>query len=140
MSIIISLTQEAIDRGKKAEAGWSPAILNKIEDKKSTKGNSTNYWFEFELTGGPENKEDNKGRFCTFMLNSIGMVNGMAVEDFTNMIAALTDQLPKDIVPSEYDLERLVGNGCWVKVDVKTVDGKIVAQIVDFSRTGDIPF
>lgn len=137
---VISLTQDAIDRGKTPEKGWSPAELHDVTEQKAKSGTSVNYFFEFELTGGPENKTDNAGRFITFMVNSSGLAKGLGVEDFKRMISALLDIKPNEVAADDYDTEKLKGKTCWVKIDIETVDGKLVARPSDFTRSTDLPF
>lgn len=137
---VISLTQEAIDRGKTPEKGWSPAILHDVTEQKAKSQTSVNYFFEFELTGGPDNKKDNTGRYITFMVNSAGLAKGLGVEDFKRMIAALLEIKPSEVSPDDYDTDKLKEKTCWVKIDIETLDGKLVARISDFTRSSDIPF
>ena len=139
---IISLTQEAIDRGRFPEIGWSPAKLNKVGEQKAAKGESVNWFFEFIMTGGPESKNDNAGRYQTFLVNSAGLSNGIkgAVTMFKTMVGALLGLRMEDVSADDYDTDKLVGKTCWIKIEVSTIDGKLIYQITDFSAEADIPF
>ena len=139
---IISLTQEAIDRGKFPEIGWSHAELNAVREAKSAKGDSTNFFFEFIMTAGPESKADNKGRYQTFLVNSAAIANGIkdVITAFKSMIAALMGIKPDDVQADDFDTDKLIGKSCWIKIDVQTMDGKLIYTITDFSADRDIPF
>jgi membrane protein involved in colicin uptake len=137
---VISITQEMQDRGKTPEKGWSPAILEDTREQKAKTGDSINYFFEFQLTGGPEKKEDNNGRYQTFMVNSAGLSKGLGMEDFNRMIAALLEIKPSEVKPDDYDTDKFKGKQCWVKIDMQTVDGKLKSYISDFSSYSEIPF
>jgi len=139
---IISLTQEAIDRGKFPEIGWSHADLHAVREAKSAKGDSTNFFFEFIMTSGPESKNDNKGRYQTFLVNSLAISNGIkdVITSFKAMIAALMGIKPNDVQADDFDTDKLVGKSCWIKIDVVTIEGKLIYTITDFSADQDIPF
>lgn len=139
---IISLTQEAIDRGKYPEVGWSHAELNAVRESKSAKGDSTNFFFEFIMTQGPESKEDNKGRYQTYLVNSLAIKNGIkdVITGFKSMVGALIGIKPDEVGADDFDTDKLVGKTCWIKVDVQTLDGKLIYTITDFSADRDIPF
>lgn len=139
---MISLTQEAIDRGKYPEIGWSNAELHEIREAKAASGTSINYFFEFVLLSGPENKEDNKGRYQTFLVNSAGLKNGNknAVTMFKNMVAALNGSRPDEIGADDYNTDHLKGKTCWIKIEVQTQEGKLIYSVTDFSADAEIPF
>ena len=139
---IISLTQEAIDRGKFPEIGWSHAELNAVREAKSAKGDSVNFFFEFIMTSGPESKTDNKGRYQTYLVNSIAIANGIkdVITGFKGMIASLLGIKADEVGSDDYDTDKLIGKSCWIKIDVVTIDGKLIYQITDFSADRDIPF
>lgn len=139
---IISLTQEAIDRGKFPEVGWSHAELNAVREAKSAKGDSTNFFFEFIMTQGPESKEDNKGRYQTYLVNSLAVKNGIkdVITGFKSMIGALNGIKPDEVGGDDYDTDKMIGKTCWIKIDVQTLDGKLIYTITDFSADRDIPF
>jgi hypothetical protein len=139
---IISLTQEAIDRGRFPEIGWSPAKLNRVTENKAAKGESVNWYFEFIMTGGPESKSDNAGRYQTFLVNSAGLSNGIknAVTSFKTMVGSLLGLRSDEVGADDFDTDKLVGKTCWIKIEVSTIDGKLIYQITDFSADADIPF
>lgn len=139
---IISLTQEAIDKGKYPEIGWSLAELHEVREAKASSGTSTNYFFEFIMLNGPERKEDNKGRYQTYLVNSAALKSGIkdVVTNFKSMIAALNGIKPDNVSPDDYDTDKLKGKTCWIKIEVQTQDGKLIYSITDFSADQDIPF
>lgn len=137
---LISLTQDAMDRGKTPETGWSTLILDACRENKAKETNSINYFFEFECESGPENKEDNKGRYVTFMINSAGMDKGLGTEDYVRMVAALQGILPKEVAPADHDTDKMIGLKCWGKIEIITRDSKPRAVITDFCRLADQPF
>jgi len=144
---LISLTQEVLDRGKLPEVGWSPAKLNSCNENKASKGDSTNYFFEFICTGGPEKKSVNTGRFITTMFNSKALAldgsRGMpdVINKFTTMAASLLGVHIDELSPDDYDTDKWVGKTCWIKIEIMPDNtGKLVTMITDFSSDTEVPF
>lgn len=144
---LISLTQETLDRGKLPEIGWSPAKLNNSTENKAATGNSTNYFFEFICTGGPEKKTTNTGRYITTMFNSkaLALDGSRGIPDviakFNVMVAALLGIHVDEVVPDDYDTDKWVGKTCWVKIEIMPDNnGKLVTMITDFSSEAEVPF
>lgn len=145
---LIKLTQEAIDRGKLPEAGWSPAKLNDVTEFPAANKESVNWLFEFNCTGGPERKDDNSGRFQNVLFNAkaLGIGDGnkgipQAIELFQRMIAALLGIHFNEVTPDSYDTDVLKGKHCWIKIQPQAdAAGKLSLTIVDFSADQDLPF
>jgi len=147
---VINITQEMMDHSKEPEAGWSLAILNAINEAPAASGgNSVNFFFEFKLLNGPGKEETNRGRFKTTFFNNkaLGLVPGSKgvpdVKDkLINMVASLQGIRKSELSPDQYDLDKLVGKECFIKIEA-SVDGtgKLISVVTDFSSTNDdVPF
>lgn len=143
---IISLTQEAMDRGKRPEIGWSPAELSDVTEFEAQNKESMNWLFEFRCMGGPEKATTNNGRYISILFNAkaIGVIGkGIpeAIKDFQKMIAALLGIAYREVSPDNYDTDKLLGKACWIKIGAGTDrDGKLTLSITDFSTSNDVPF
>ena len=143
---IITLTQEALDRGKQPDTGWSFAKLTGVNEFKSKDNKSTNFGFEWRCESGPEHRKDNAGRYVTKIINAkaLGMGDGRGVPNviykFQVMIAALNGIHLNEVKPDNFDTDKLIGKSCYINIQNSIVNDQVQLDITDYASEIDVPF
>jgi hypothetical protein len=147
---MIKLPTDVLNATRPPENGWSKAQLVKTSENMASNKESMNYYFEFVCLDGPNGSKTNEGRSLNQMYNgkNLGMVPGYnayqpRVEEFLSMIVALSGKSKLEVLAMEdgYDVDRLVGRTCWIKVSTKAdQNGNQQSTIIDYSPDQIVPF